>query len=95
MSTAPAELPPPSKSTRILLAATETRVRMHLRRILASCGGVEVIGHVRPGMTLADALQRGGADLLLADAMENPGAVAVIVQDAARLRLRTIVPCTN
>lgn len=52
---------------------------------------MEVVGHVRPAMTLAEALQRGGADLLLADAIENPGAIAAIVRDAARLRLRTIV----
>jgi chemotaxis response regulator CheB len=76
---------------RILLIAAETRERMHLRRILASCPGLEVVGHLRTGTTLADTVQRNSADALLADAVDNPDAVTEILQEAGRLRLRTVV----
>jgi chemotaxis response regulator CheB len=75
----------------VLLAAAETRLRMHLRRMLASSSGIEVVGHVRPGTALAEAIQRTGANVLLADATENPVATSDVLRQAARLRLSTIV----
>ena len=86
----PHELVPHPAPVRVLLTAAETRLRMHLRRLLAGAA-IEVVGHVRPGTALADAAQRSGAGVLLADATENPPAIADILRQAAPLRLPALV----
>jgi two-component system chemotaxis response regulator CheB len=87
----PHELVPHPAPVRVLLTAAETRLRMHLRRLLAAGAAIEVVGHVRPGAALADAAQRSGASVLLVDATENPPAIADVLRQAAPLRLPAIV----
>src|SRR5690242_12132403 len=60
---------------RVLLAITAPRTRMHIRRLLASAPGMDVVGHASSAMQASTLLQRGGVDFIIIDAPDDPGFV--------------------
>jgi two-component system chemotaxis response regulator CheB len=76
---------------RLLLAGAEARSRMHLRRLLGNNPEVEVVGHIRPGASVEEAVQRTGADVLVADATDDRATAQAAAQIALRLRLRVLL----
>lgn len=75
---------------RVLLAGAEARGRLHLRRILAGSPGVNIVGHVRPGTGVDEAVERSGADVMLVDAADAQAAAQALTS-AARMKLRALV----
>jgi two-component system chemotaxis response regulator CheB len=56
---------------RVLLAGAEAKDRLHLRRILSGESGVEITGHIRPGVPADDILQHCPAEVMLIDLGDN------------------------
>ncbi len=49
---------------------------MHMRRLLAGLPGVEVVGQAQSAPQITELVQRGGIDLIIFDALENPGSAS-------------------
>jgi two-component system chemotaxis response regulator CheB len=77
--TTPVGAPSTNGDVRVLLAITAPRTRMHIRRLLASGPGIDVIGHVPSAMQSNSLLQRGNVDFIIVEAPEDPGFVQGIL----------------
>ncbi len=75
--------------TEVLLVGADARVRLHLRRLLATHPDLHVAGHLRPGMSLADVA--GPDTVLLADMAAGDPAAVEAVAAARRAGVRTLV----
>lgn len=76
---------------RVLLAGAESRSRLHLRRLLSGSPDLEIVGHVRAGASVEEAIQRTGASIVLADAADDRATAMAVASVAARLRLPVLV----
>jgi two-component system, chemotaxis family, protein-glutamate methylesterase/glutaminase len=76
---------------RVLLAGAESRSRLHLRRLLSGSPDLEIVGHVRAGASVEEAVQRTGASIVLADAADDRATAMAVASAAARLRLPVLV----
>src|SRR4051812_48578328 len=81
--TIPAGAATTNRDVRVLLVITAPRTRMHIRRLLASAPGIDVIGHAQSAPQLGNLLQRGGVNFIIVDTPEDP-AFAQAALDAAR-----------
>ena len=78
-------------SVRVLLAGTDARTRLHLRRILSIEPDISFVGHIRTGVALPDVLQHTQADILLFD-LDSPCATARdTILAASGQKMRTVV----
>lgn len=84
-----------TKGVRVLLAGAEARGRLHLRRILAGSTGIEIVGHVRPGSAIEEAMRSSNVDVVLIDPAENATAAEEAMHAAQRLHLRTLILITD
>lgn len=76
---------------RVLLAGAEAAVRLHLRRLLSGTPGIDIVGHVRPGLPVEDVVRRVSADVLLVDVGEAKDAAFQALATAARIGVPALV----
>ncbi|PPQ27747.1 chemotaxis protein CheB [Rhodopila globiformis] len=74
--------PTTSGVVRVLLAITAPRTRMHIRRLLASASGIDVIGHAASASQANGLLQRGDVDFIIVEAAEDTGFVRDVLDSA-------------
>ena len=82
---------PAQDPVRVVLGGAETRVRMHLRRLLRDATEVRIVGHLRQAQECVQLVQSGQVDVMLLDVAEDPAAGLELLGIGNQLKLRTVV----